>query len=185
MRSDGGNAGKIMDNGGFVNWSPDSRSLAFYDSGTREVKSIDLSSRAVRLLANEGTIRTLHKFSADGKWMVYQAIGKRGITEVRAVAVGDTKSRLLVESANENGHPFFFHDGRWLYFQREHKNMFRVPGPAQNWQSAPPQQVTFFPESNLYLEQPQLSRDGRYFYFSRRNALSDLWSARFEENARP
>ena len=185
MRSDGGNARKVMDKGGFVNWSPDSRSLAFYDSGTGEVKSIDLASRVVRLLANEGTIRTLHKFSDDGLWMVYQAIGERGVTEVRVVAVGDTRSRVLIESANENGHPFFSHDGRWVYFQRDHKNVFRVPGPAQSWKSAPAQQVTFFPESNLYLEQPQLSRDGRYLYFSRRNAMSDLWSARFETSSRP
>ena len=178
MRSDGGNARKVMNNGGFLNWSPDSRSLAYYDPTTRTVKSIDLSTGAVRLLANEGTIRTLHKFSADGRWIVYQAIGARGVTEVRVVATGSTKSRVLVESANENGHPFFSHDSKWVYYQRDHKNLFRVPGPAQNWRSAPPQQVTFFPESNLYLEQPQLSRDGTYLYYSRRNAMSDLWSAR-------
>jgi serine/threonine protein kinase len=185
MRSDGGNARKIMDNGGFVNWSPDSRSLAYFDSGSKAVKSIDLATGAVRVLANEGTIRTLHKFSADGKWLVYQAIGRRGVTEVRVVPAGSTKSRVLVESANENGHPFFSADGSWVYYQRDHKNVFRIPGPAQNWKPAPPQQVTFFPESNLYLEQPMLSGDGRYLYFSRRTAMSDLWSARFEDPAQP
>jgi eukaryotic-like serine/threonine-protein kinase len=184
MRSDGGNARKILDSGGFVSWSPDSRSIAFYDFGARVVKALELSTGAVRVLATEGTIRTLHKFSPDGNWMVYQAIGKRGMSEVRVVAAGSTKSRVLVESVMETGHPFFSPDGRWVYFQHHHKNIFRIPGPAQEWRTAPPQQVTFFPESNLYLEQPQMSLNGKYLYFSRRNATSDLWSARFEEKAR-
>lgn len=184
MRSDGGQPRRVFQNAGFVNWSPDSRSLAFFDYKARAVKALDLSTGAVRLLANEGAVRTLHKFSADGKWMAYQAVSDLGVTEVRVVAIGNTRSRVLVRSANENGHPFFSNDGRWVYFQPDHKNVFRLPGPAQNWRAAPPQQVTFFPESNLYLEQPQLSADGKYLYFSRRSATSDLWIARMDRPLR-
>ncbi len=175
MSSDGANPRMITPHSGFVTWQPGARAIAYYDSQRRDVRLLDLEKRSVRVLANEGTVRTLQKFSADGKWMLYQAIGDRGVTEVRVVAVGDPKSRVLVRSAHENGHPFFSPDLRWVYFQPDHKNIYRIPGPTQGWKQAPPQQVTFFPESNLYLEQPQLSADGGYLYYSRRSAASDLW----------
>jgi Tol biopolymer transport system component len=175
MDSDGANPRKIADRSGFVTWTPDSRSLAYFDFDKHDVRVIDLTTRTVRVLANEKTVRTLQKFSADGKWMLYQAVGQSGLTEVRVVAVGDTKSRTLVSSAHENGHPFFSADSRWVYFQPDHKNIYRIPGPAQGWKSAAPQQVTFFPESDLYIEDPKLTADDRYLYYSRRGVASDLW----------
>jgi Tol biopolymer transport system component len=162
-----------------VAWTPDSRSLSFFDFDKRDVRVIDLATKQVRVVANEGTIRTWQKFSPDGKWMLYMAIGKAGVSEVRVVALGSLKSRVLVSNAHENGHPFFSPDLQWVYFQPDHKNVYRIPGPAQEWKSAPPQQVTFFPESNLYLEEPQLSADGKHLYYSRRSAASDLWVGKF------
>jgi len=99
---------------------------------------------------------------------------------VLVVRVGNTRSRVLVSDMRDNFHPFFSPDGKWVYYGPDHKNLFRIPGPAQNWKSAPPQQITFFPESNLYLEEPQMSADGKYLYWSRRSASSDLWLGRFE-----
>jgi len=46
---------------------------------------------------------------------------------------------------------------------------------ARFHQCAPPEQVTHFPESGLYLEDPQLSRDGRQFVYSRIQTTADLW----------
>jgi serine/threonine protein kinase len=179
MSSDGANPHKVAVNSGFVAWTPDSRSLSFFDFDKRDVRVIDLATKQVRVVANEGTIRTWQKFSPDGKWMLYMAIGKAGVSEVRVVALGSLKSRVLVSNAHENGHPFFSPDLQWVYFQPDHKNVYRIPGPAQEWKSAPPQQVTFFPESNLYLEEPQLSADGKHLYYSRRSAASDLWVGKF------
>jgi Tol biopolymer transport system component len=181
MSNDGANPQRVAV-GGFVTWLPDSRSLAYADFEHRDVRVIDLATRRVQVVANEGTVRTLHKFSADGKWMVYQAMGPSGLTEVRVVGAGSTKSRVLVRSAHENMHPFFSRDLRWVYFQPNHKNVYRIPGPAQGWKAAEPQQVTFFPESDLYLESPQLSADEKYLYYSRRAATSDLWMGKFSDS---
>ncbi|MCM2316516.1 MAG: serine/threonine-protein kinase [Thermoanaerobaculia bacterium] len=175
MDSDGANPHEVVAASGFVSWSPDGRGLAHFDFQHKDVRLLDLATKKVRVLANEGTIRTFQKFSADGKWMLYQAIGPTGLTEVRVVAVGDTRSRVLVRGPRENLHPFFSADLRWVYFQPDHKNLHRIPGPAQGWKSAPPQQVTFFRESDLYLEDPQLSTSDSYLYYSRRSAASDLW----------
>jgi Tol biopolymer transport system component len=37
------------------------------------------------------------------------------------------------------------------------------------------QQVTDFPESGLFLEEPTISPDGRYLVYSRANGGSSLW----------
>jgi len=181
MSSDGGNPHFAAGGGGFPAWTPDSRGIAFTDFEHRNVRLLDLSTKTSRVLANEGSIRALQKFSSDGKWMVYQAIGEKAVTEVRAVSTNSTRSRILVSDTRENMHTFFSPDGKWVYYGPDHKNLYRIPGPAQGWRHAPAQQVTFFPESNLYLEEPQISADGKYVYFSRRSISSDLWLGRFEQ----
>ena len=181
MSSDGGNPRFVAPTGGFPSWTPDGRGIAFSDFEHRSVRVLELSTKATRVLANEGSLRPLQKFSADGKWMVYQAISERGVIEVRVVSTNSTRSRVLVSDSRDNMHPFFSADDKWVYFGPNHKNVYRIPGPAQGWRSAPPQQVTFFPESNLYLEEPQMSADGKYVYYSRRTISSDLWLGRFEQ----
>ena len=39
----------------------------------------------------------------------------------------------------------------------------------------PVQQVTHFPESELFLEEPTMSPDGRYLVYNRQNGGSSLW----------
>jgi hypothetical protein len=50
-----------------------------------------------------------------------------------------------------------------------------VPGPAQDWRQAEPEKVTNFPESGLFLEDPQISRDGRWLLYSRGRITGDVW----------
>lgn len=76
-------------------------------------------------------------------------------------------------------HPFLSPSGRWLYFQRDHKNLYRVPGPAQDWKKADPVKITDFLETGgLFLEDPQISRDGKQLLFSRANISADVWIIR-------
>ena len=107
--------------------------------------------------------------------ITYQALGLDDSTDVHAVPVAGGDPRVIVASPHEDFHPQTSFDDRWLYFQRDHKNVLRVPGPAQGWRHAEPEAVTAFPESNLYLEDPQFSPDGKWLYFSRGRFESDLW----------
>jgi Tol biopolymer transport system component len=65
---------------------------------------------------------------------------------------------------------FYSPDGRWLYFQPNHLNIYRMPADG-----GPVQQVTHFPESGLFLEEPTISPDGRYLVYCRSNGGSSLW----------
>ena len=85
------------------------------------------------------------------------------------------QSQLVVNTERQDFHPLFSLSDRWLYFQLDHRNLYRVPGPAQNWKKAPPEKVTNFPESGLFLEDPQFSRDGRTLVYARRRTSGDVW----------
>jgi hypothetical protein len=59
--------------------------------------------------------------------------------------------------------------------QYDHKNIYRVPGPVQNWLQKEPEKVTSFPESGLTLEDPQISRDGKQLLYARTKISGDIW----------
>ena len=115
--------------------------------------------------------------SSDGQWIAFQSIpGVTPTQGIHIVPMFGGESRVPYPSAPFTGHPFFSPSGRWLYFQLEHKNFYRVPGPAQDWKQAEPQKVTDFPESaGLFLEDPQLSRDGKQLLYSRGKIAGDIW----------
>ena len=112
--------------------------------------------------------------SPDGEWLVYQT-SEPGDVDLALAPVSGGQARTLLRTEQEDYHPMFSPSGRWLYFQPDHRNLWRIPGPAQAWRGAPPEQVTHFPESGLYLEDPQLSRDGRQLFYSRIHTTADLW----------
>ena len=67
-------------------------------------------------------------------------------------------------------HPFFSPDGKWIYIQPSHRNIYRVPAAGGALE-----QVTRFPEAGLFLEEPTISPDGRYLYYCRGSGSSSLW----------
>ena len=76
-------------------------------------------------------------------------------------------------------HPSFSPLGRWLYCQPNHKNLFRVPGSAQDWKSALPEKVTDFPGVDLYLDYTKISRDGTKLFYTRGRRTGDIFILRF------
>lgn len=67
-------------------------------------------------------------------------------------------------------HAFYSPDGRWLYVQPSHRNIYRLPATGGALQP-----VTSFPESGLFIEEPTLSPDGRTLAYCRSNGSSSLW----------
>ena len=83
--------------------------------------------------------------------------------------------RVVVSTPRQDLHPFFSPSGRWVYFQPDHRNLYRVPGPGQNWKPADPARMTDFPESERFLEDPQFSRDGKQLLYARGKVSGDIW----------
>ena len=114
--------------------------------------------------------------STDGRWLAYQDAVAGKNNDIRAIPAAGGVSRVAVATPSGAAHPFFSPSGRWLYFQIAHKNIYRVPGPAQDWKAADPVKITDFPEpAGLFLEDPQISRDGKQLLYSRGRITGDIW----------
>ena len=94
---------------------------------------------------------------------------------VSAAPIAGGTPRLVATGSYDAYHPLFSPSGRWLYFQPGHKNLFRVPGPAQDWAIAAPQQVTDFSGFDLYIENPRISRDGSKLFYTRGRRTGDIF----------
>jgi len=157
-------------------WQPNGRAIVYAAivEGRNQLFIFDLATKGFRRLTNElGTV-PIGTFSPDGKWLIHQS-NASGNIDLRALPLTGGDSRFVVATSHQDYHPFVSPSGRWLYFQLDHKNIYRVPGPAQDWKTAEPEKITDFPESGLFLEDPQISRDGRQLLYSRGRITGDIW----------
>ena len=173
MAPDGGGARLLTREGGYMAWLADSKRLLYFHRGTYHL--MDLASGANTPIRIEGPeSMAVFVVSPDSRWVVYQS-AERGNVDLAIAPLAGGRARWLVETDRQDYHPGFSPSGRWLYFQPDHRNLWRIPGPAQEWRPAPPEQITHFPESGLYLEEPQLSADGKQLFYSRIRTRGDLW----------
>ena len=181
MSSDGANPRLLNESGNNPRWHPSGAAIAYGvvgDGGQNQIHLFDLATKSTRPLTNERGVVPICSFSPDGKWLIYQS-NASGNIDLHAVPVEGGESRVVVGTTHQDYHPFVSPSGRWLYFQLDHKNIYRVPGPAQDWRKAEPEKITNYPESGLFLEDPQLSRDGRQLLYSRGRITGDIWIMSF------
>ncbi len=107
--------------------------------------------------------------SPDGRWIVFLSNASGAIQIWRVPAAGGTPERITT-GEDRIRHFSFSPDGRFIYFQPNHQNIYRMPiagGPAR--------EVTRFDPSGLFIEEPDLSPDGRFLVYCRSNGGSSLW----------
>jgi Tol biopolymer transport system component len=101
--------------------------------------------------------------------IVFSATAGGSVQVWRVSARGDHEQALT--SGDERMRHFFYSpDGRWIYVQPSHRNIYRLPADG-----GPLQRVTNFPESGLYLEEPTISPDGKFLVYCRDHGGSSLW----------
>lgn len=174
MEADGGNPRLMLEKAGFVGWLPDGGSFTYFSMNDGQIYLYDLSSKTAKQLTNEEGVYAKGVPSPDGKWVAFMSIATGNI-DIKAVPIGGGESISVVSTLRQDFHPVFSPSGKWLYFQLDHKNIYRVPGPAQAWRKAEPEKVTDFPESGLFLEDPQISSGGNKLLYSRRRTAGDIW----------
>jgi Tol biopolymer transport system component len=170
MKADGTNPRRVTDYSGEMVWLPDGKALV--QRGDTVVR-LDFASGVVAPIAG-AKARTLLSVDRTGQWLAYQS-SESGPEGLAVVSLAGGTPRLVTKGPYEAYHPFFSPSGRWLYFQRAHKNLFRIPGPAQGWASAPPEKVTDFAGPDLYIENPRISRDGRKLFYTRGRRTGDIF----------
>jgi Tol biopolymer transport system component len=171
MAPDGAAPRRLLANA--VNYAfVDSRRI-LVQTGVDDLSWLDVASGTKQLIAGVKA-RALFAVDPTGQWLAFQAL-ESGTVEIAAVRLAGGAPPIVVTPGTQAFHPSFSPSGRWLYFQPNHKNVFRVPGPAQQWRSAPAERVTDFPESGLYLDDPKVSRDGRSLFYTRGHRSANLW----------
>jgi Tol biopolymer transport system component len=130
---------------------------------------LDLATRTSRQLTASAADSFAGAYSPDGRHIVLTSnVGAPSQLFRMSTAGGELEP--LTTGYERMRHAFFSPDGRWIYVQPSHRNIQRMPasgGPLQN--------VTSFPESGLFLEEPTLSPDGRHLVYCRWNGGSSLW----------
>ena len=175
MEFDGGNPRQIVEGNNLTRWLPYGSGI-IYQNLKNQVFHYDLASRHSRQIPTQSDVVTMPTPSPDGQWIIYQATGKdAGNVDIHAVRLDGGQPRVVASTPRQDFHPFFSPSGRWVYFQPDHKNLYRVPGYAQGWKPDDPDKATDFPESGLFLEDPQISRDGKQLLYARGKITGDIW----------
>ena len=126
-------------------------------------------------MTNEPGVMPVVTVSRDGAWVVYQCVVGTSV-DLHAVPTAGGEPRVVVAGREEDYHPSIAPSGRWLYYYPDHRNLYRVPGPAQGWQRGEPERITDWRLTSLsFIENPQLSRDGRQLAYSKGEITGDLW----------
>ncbi|HVH29799.1 MAG TPA: protein kinase, partial [Vicinamibacterales bacterium] len=170
---DGANPRQVLEGNNLTRWLPDGSGLV-YQNLKNELLLYEIANSRARPISTQPDLATMPTPSSDAKWIVYQSTGKdAGNVDVHAVGLDGGQPRVVASTPRQDYHPFISPSGRWVYFQPDHKNLYRVPGPAQDWAQAVPAKITDFPESGLFLEDPQISRDGKQLLYSRGRITGD------------
>jgi eukaryotic-like serine/threonine-protein kinase len=180
MAADGAGPRRLVEKARVPYWMPDGRGITYSSLVDFHLHHLDLASGRSRRVTDEETRAPLHIVSRDGKWIVYQSSAESFIT-IRARPIDGGEMRVVARSPGTlgSGHPMLSPSGNWFYYQVDHKNVYRLPGPSQGWRKAEPQRVTSWPESGLFIEDPHFSLDGKQLIYSRGRIVGDLWLLKF------
>jgi serine/threonine protein kinase/Tol biopolymer transport system component len=169
MNADGTNPRRVTEFSGEMVWVSDQKIII--ERGENLLR-LDLASGATQPFDGP-RMRTLLTADPTGHWLAYQAVNA-GSVKVSAIPISGGPARDVDTGSYDAYHPFFSPSNRWLYFQPAHKNLYRIPGPAQDWATAPPEKVTDFSGIDLYIENPKISRDGSKLFYTRGRRTGDI-----------
>jgi Tol biopolymer transport system component len=152
-------------------FSHNGRSLLFTSvkDGFNQLFVLDVDSNRERQLTTSQSDKYDGRWSPDDHWIVFPS-NAGGSVQVWKVSAQGGKEQPMTSGNERMRHVFYSPDGRWIYAQPDHRNIYRLPA-----EGGPLQPVTHFPESGLYLEEPTISPDGRFLYYCKSRGGSSLW----------
>ena len=180
MSVDGANPRQLVEKAGNMAWTGDSKGIVYFSYIDRQLYLFEIASGAKRKITDEPLIVPVLAVTSDSKQVIYQTL-ESGNVDIKVIPMTGGESRRVVATPHQDYHPFVSPSGKWLYFQPDHKNFYRVPGPAQNWRPGEPQKVTNYPESGLFMDDPQISGNGRRIIYTHGHLTGDIWMLNFNK----
>jgi serine/threonine protein kinase len=159
----------------FIQASPDGKALVYSSrvEGVYQLFTFDVGSARSRRLTLSASEKYEGKWSPDGRFITYctSANALEGTRyELARIPAAGGEETILAASSERLRHQFYSHDGRFIYVQKSHRNIYRMPATG-----GPLAEVTHFSESRLFVEEPTISPSGRHLVYSRSHGGSSLW----------
>jgi serine/threonine protein kinase len=170
---------KEASSGAGQTFSPDGKSLVYSRpvGGVQQIHRLDLATRRSSPLTSSPGDKDNATWSPDGSRIAYSS-NVTGTMQLWTIPSGGGPEKMLTDGWERMYHPFFSPDGRWLYIQPSHRNIYRLPVDG-----GPLEMVTKFPESGLFLEEPTISPDGKWLAYCRSNGGASLWLLTMSDSA--
>jgi len=151
--------------------SPDGHSVTYsaMSDGFFQLFNFDTVTRQSKQLTFTPGDKYSGSWSPDGRWLVYSSNAGGAVNLWKMLASGGAPEQIT-KGNDRIRHVFYSPDGHWIYFQPNHQNIYRMLATG-----GAAQQVTHFQGAPLFIEEPTISPDGRYLYYSRSNGASSLW----------
>jgi eukaryotic-like serine/threonine-protein kinase len=149
--------------------------LADSPSGS-QIFSMDLATGTKRPITSGPGNKSDPTLSPDGRVVAFTS-DATGMNQVYRISLAGGEPQILTSGKDRMRHLSFSPDGRWIYAQPSHRNIWRLPAAG-----GAVEQVTRFPESDLFLEEPSLSPDGRTLAYCRNNSTASVWLLTLEGN---
>jgi Tol biopolymer transport system component len=169
-----------------ADWSPDgTRLVAVFgikDKGERlGIVTIDPGTgraRDIQLLDAPGSSPCCPRWSPDGRFLVYERVHAGSWDLCVATASGQEPYALTAEPGNERT-AHWSRDGKWVYFIRDQRSVWRVPVDARARPTGPAQLWAEFPKAKIGWDSLALTND--LVVIAVTEEASDLWLVEFPE----
>jgi Tol biopolymer transport system component len=155
---------------GYPHWAPDGRAVSVEGTGKDGRKGIfrvdvQTSDVAPIVLIDKGTVIYSHRWSKDGKVMLYSTGDRAGKTGSIFVHNFETGQEERIPGSPSNAQFFDISpDGKWLVLvNRGDKIVIRIMPTS----GGDPQELYSFDQEGSPVITPAWSADGRYIYFSK------------------
>ena len=163
MRADGGSAQQLFDalpadvsEVYLEGWAPDGGRFVFSCTSLKKGQALGLGrfdaatgkGSVERVLELPGQTFNRAAWSPDGRWLAYEAVSEGSwdlwLAEGEPGHEGRNPRRLTADANNERG-PVWSPDGKYLYFTRDRRTLWRLPigmdgnatGPMELWAEFP------------------------------------------------
>ena len=114
----------------------------------------------------------------SGRHLIYEAVSEGSWDLWSATTEGKSSRRLTSFSGNERC-PVLSADAAFVYFNRDHKSIWRLPIDSEGRATGPPSLWAHFPK--MILEDDSLALSKEHAIFALTEEASDLWLIEFPE----